>query len=178
MLRTLVAANSPLVNLVREAVKQTTLTAKGPDITETLNLTNRSALLSNVKRLNDRVAFQERRLLQERVDNRFAALREFYSGSALPDAKTGMISAVPGSSFNRVIGLLNDQYTLFVMYDNALQTGDPPALSDAARRLGVESETWPAPLKKYYRAATESLLSESRRGSGHAATKRDRRRAW
>ncbi len=147
MLRTLVAANSPLVNLVREAVKQTTLTAKGPDITETLNLTNRSALLSNAKRLNDRVAFQERRLLQERVDNRFAALREFYSGSALPDAKTGMISAVPGSSFNRVIGLLNDQYTLFVMYDNALQTGDPPALSDAARRLAVESETWPAPLK-------------------------------
>ncbi|WP_342449980.1 type VI secretion IcmF C-terminal domain-containing protein [Cronobacter sakazakii] len=54
---------------------------------------------------------------------------------------------MPGSSFNRVIGLLNDQYTLFVMYDNALQAGDPPALSDAARRLAVESETWPAPLK-------------------------------
>lgn len=147
MLRTLAAANSPLANLVREAVKQTTLTAKGPEITETINLANRSALLSNAKRVNDQVAFQERRLLQERVDNRFAALREFYSGSPLPDAKTGMITAMPGSSFNRVVGLLNDQYTLFVMYDNALQTGDPPALSDAARRLAVESDTWPAPLK-------------------------------
>ncbi|ELY4482431.1 IcmF family protein [Cronobacter turicensis] len=147
MLRTLAAANSPLVSLVREAVKQTTLTAKGPDIAETLNLTNRSALLSNAKRVNDQLAFQERRLLQERVDNRFAALREFYSGSPQPDAKTGSVSVMPGSAFNRVIGELNDQYTLFVMYDNALQAGDPPALSEAARRLAVESDTWPAPLK-------------------------------
>ncbi|ELY4775471.1 type VI secretion system membrane subunit TssM [Cronobacter turicensis] len=147
MLRTLAAANSPLVSLVREAVKQTTLTAKGPDIAETLNLANRSALLSNAKRVNDQMAFQERRLLQERVDNRFAALREFYSGSPQPDAKTGSVSVMPGSAFNRVIGELNDQYTLFVMYDNALQAGDPPALSEAARRLAVESDTWPAPLK-------------------------------
>lgn len=147
MLRTLVAANSPLVSLVREAVKHTTLTANGPDLAATLNLTNRSALLSDAKRANATLAFQERRLLQERVDNRFAALREFYSGSPLPDAKTGTVSAMPGSAFNRIIGLLNDQYTLFVMYDNALQNGDPPALSDAARRLAVESDTWPAPLK-------------------------------
>ncbi|MDK1166051.1 hypothetical protein QMS92_20535, partial [Cronobacter sakazakii] len=41
-------------NLVREAGKQTTLTGKRPGITETLNLTKRSALLSNGKKLNDR----------------------------------------------------------------------------------------------------------------------------
>lgn len=58
LLRTLVSENSPLLNLARQAVKETTLAEKEKAITDEINIRTQGQLLSQAKKItrNDRVS--------------------------------------------------------------------------------------------------------------------------
>lgn len=140
ILRMLSASDSPLTNLVTRAVQETTLADKEqktlPD-----NTINQGRLLNAVTRINLAYAAVEKKLLQERVDNLFAPLREFVTGSRDQASSTN-----GGTALSKLSGALSEQYTLFVLYEDALKSGGTITLSDAAQQLGAEAQTWPDPL--------------------------------
>jgi len=142
MLRTLSASDSPLANLVTRVVSETTLVGK-QDKSLLDNLGNKGQILSAAAKVSLAYAALEKKLLQERVDNLFAPLREFVIGSRemgdkpLSGGEAGM---------GKLLEALSEQYTLFVVYEDALKSGNTMALSDTAQKLGAEAQTWPAPL--------------------------------
>ncbi|WP_380182281.1 type VI secretion system membrane subunit TssM [Kalamiella sp. sgz302252] len=146
MLRALVATNSPLINLARRAVRETTL---AEDQQESL-LKNQSLsgtrltsgrLTDAAAKLNLALAAHEKKVLRQGVDNYFVPLREFVGGG---EQGTG---AASGTKLHQIMGVLNDQYTLLVISDSALRNGNLPAVSDAGQRLSAESAVWPDPFK-------------------------------
>lgn len=90
LLRTLVSENSPLLNLARQAVKETTLAEKEKAITDEINIRTQGQLLSQAKKLQETIAFRENKLIKEWVDNRFESLRVFVNGEQSADV-TGAI---------------------------------------------------------------------------------------
>ncbi|MBV4367404.1 type VI secretion system membrane subunit TssM [Erwinia phyllosphaerae] len=146
MMRTLVSVNSPLINLARRAVRETTLAEdrpegllKGQGLSGT-GLAN-SQLLDAASKLNLALAAHEKKILRQGVDNYFLPLREFVGGGEMG---TG---AATGTKLHQVMGVLNDQYTLLVISDSAIKNGNQPAVSDAGQRLSAESAVWPDPFK-------------------------------
>jgi type VI secretion system protein ImpL len=151
LLRTLVSDNSPLLNLARQAVKETTLAEKEKSITDDINIRTQGQLLNQAKKLQETMAFRENKLVTEWVDNRFESLRVFVNGEQSADASGGSggnnLSVLQGTQMSRVMGTLNDQYTRFVVFNNAFEYGDIPPLSNDGERIAVESQTWPDPFR-------------------------------
>ncbi|TBL68527.1 type VI secretion system membrane subunit TssM [Hafnia alvei] len=141
MLRTLSAQDSPLVNLVTRAVSETTLVGKEENSLLD-NINNKGQVLNAMSKINLAHAAMERKLLQERVDNRFAPLREFVTGNATSGATQQSRS---GADLDKLMGSLSEQYTLFVIYGDAIMNGNAVELSSSAQQLGTESQIWPEP---------------------------------
>lgn len=146
MLRTLVSTHSPLVNLARRAVRETTLAVDQQDNllknqrVSSSGLSN-SRLVDAASKLNLALAAQEKKALRQGVDNYFVPLREFVGGG-----EKGM-GAASGTKLHQIMGVLNDQYTLLVISDSAIKNGNLPSVSDAGQRLSAESAVWPDPFK-------------------------------
>ncbi|MTD28152.1 type VI secretion system membrane subunit TssM [Erwinia sp. J316] len=145
LLRTIASTNSPLIKLAQRVVEETTLSASEADGLAD-NQTPNSRLLQNVNRASQLLDSLEKKRVWEGVDSHFATLREFVTGSARPDEKAGN-GAVADSQLRKIMGVLQDQYTLFVISDNALKNGNMPVLSDAGIKIGAESQTWPDPIR-------------------------------
>lgn len=143
MLRALSASDSPLANLVNRAVQETTLVGK-ENKTLLDKVPNKGQILNAAAKVSLAYAAMEKKQLRERVDDHFSPLREFVTGSREP--AEGERSAGPGAELSKLLGALSEQYTLFVIYDDALKNGNAVALSSTARKIGAESQTWPDPL--------------------------------
>lgn len=143
MLRVLSASDSPLANLLSRAVSETTLVGKeNTSLFE--KVSNKGQILSAATKVSLAYAAIEKKLLQEQVDNQFAPLREFVTGKRELAAEMPPLSGEAGLS--KLLGSLNEQYTLFVVYEDALKNGNAMALSSSAKQLGAEAQTWPDPL--------------------------------
>ena len=143
MLRTLSASDSPLANLITRAVSETTLADK-EDKSLLNKVSNKGQILSAAEKVSLAYSAMEKKLLQERVDNHFSPLREFVTGSR--ESAAGTAPSGNGAGLNKLLGSLNEQYTLFVVYEDALKNGNAMALSGSAQQLAAESQTWPEPL--------------------------------
>lgn len=145
LLRTIVSSDSPLVKLAQRAVEETTLSAlQNEELIDSRSSNTR--LLQNVNKANQLLASLEKKRLWEGVDSHFSTLREFVTGSTRPNEKADN-SAMTGGRLRNIMGVLHDQYTLFVLSDNALKSGNMPTLSDAGLKISAQSQTWPDPLK-------------------------------
>ena len=167
LLRTMVSSDSPLVNLAQRAVEETTLSAlQNEELIDSRSSSTR--LLQNVNKANQLLVSLEKKRLWEGVDSHFSTLREFVTGSTRPSEKAGSTS-MTGSRLRNIMGVLHDQYTIFVLSDNALKNGSMPTLSDAGLKISAESQTWPDPLKNIiepllngaYKKVNHLVISES-----------------
>lgn len=163
MLRTLSATDSPLVRLVQRVVDETTLSGK-EEKSLLDNISNKGRILNAASRVSLAYAALEKKLLWAHVDSHFAPLREFVTGSTRPVMEPHM--AATGTELSKLMGVLNEQYTLFVIYDDALKSGNTLALSNSALKLSAESQAWPDPLRNlisplldgaYHRASDEAI---------------------
>lgn len=146
LLRTLVADNSPLRRLLVRVVTETTLVDKaGTPMANPLNV--QSALLQQAQQAKEKLTYRQQQLIQQRVDDRFAALREFVRGDATAD-NTEQATQSPVTPLNRVINTLNEEYTRQVITNSNLQQGDIPPLSEQTARLRAQMATWPAPVPR------------------------------
>lgn len=169
MLRLLSASDSPLVNLITRAVSETTLVGQ-EDKSLLDNVSNKGQILNAVAKVNLAYAAMEKKLLQERVDNHFAPLREFVTGAR--ESAVGAPSTGGVAELSKLMGALSEQYTLFVIYDDALKNGNAMALSGSARQLSAESQTWPDPLPNLiaplldgaWQRANEEAIVKSKEG--------------
>ncbi|MCT4703383.1 type VI secretion system membrane subunit TssM [Enterobacteriaceae bacterium H20N1] len=167
ILRTLAASNSPLANLVQRAVAETTLVEKeSRSLLE--NVSNKGRILNAVEKVSLAWAAMEKKLLREGVDNHFAPLREFVTGSR--EAISDVSPTASGTGLSKLMGALNEQYTLFVIYNDALKNGGSLTLSDSAQKLSAESQMWPDPVRHlispllnaaYGRASRESIAKSN-----------------
>lgn len=139
LLRTLASSDTPLTALGREAVRQTSLSIEPAKIaTQSTMLKPNNAIANNAWQINMAIEYREKKLIAKNVDDYFSSLRDF----------VGMSTTAQGAPFHKMIGMLNEQYTLFVISNNALRDGDIPKLSDSGKRLAAESQTWPDPFQK------------------------------
>lgn len=166
-LRTMVSSDSPLVNLAQRAVEETTLSAmQNEELIDSRSSNTR--LLQNANKTNQLLVSLEKKRLWEGVDSHFSTLREFVTGSTRPNEKMGS-SSTTGSRLRNIMGVLHDQYTLFVLSDNALKNGNMPTLSDTGLKISADSQTWPDPLKNIvepllngaYKKVNHLVISES-----------------
>ncbi|MBS1203472.1 MAG: icmF [Proteobacteria bacterium] len=169
MLRTFSASNSPLVNLIQRIVRETTL-VKSDDKSLLDNVGPKGQVLNVVAKVNLAYANMEKKLLRERVDNHFAPLREFATGSH-ELAQEGS-PAMTGAELGKLMSALSEQYTLFVIYDDALKNGNSPSLPNTALKISAESQTWPDPLShlvgplldSVYHHASQEAIARSNEG--------------
>lgn len=158
LLRALGASDSPLANLVLRAVKETSLVEEKESKSLLDNLSNKGQALNNASKVNLAWAAAEKKLIREHLDSYFFPLREFATGK--------------GGDLNRLLAALNEQYTLFVIYDDALKNGAPVALSETAQKLSAEAQTWPEPLPNLvaplldgvWQRANEEAIAKSNQG--------------
>jgi len=167
-LRSLVSSDSPLVNLTKKVVKETTLAqpensiVNVPNVPNVPNVNNR--MLNNVAKINNVLAFREKKMLTEGVDRHFSALREFVVGSSTSTQKGEGNDTTNGNQLGALIGMLKDQYTQLVISDNAIKDGDiSPPLSESGKKLTAESTTWPQP----FRNIIEPLLIGAHKRINH-----------
>ncbi|WP_233592561.1 type VI secretion system membrane subunit TssM [Erwinia psidii] len=143
MMRTLVSTDSPLINLAKVAVRETTLAADRPEsLLKGQNMMASSQLTDAASKINLALAAQEKIMLRQGVDNYFSSLREFVGESGDSGDK-----AASGSRLAAIMDVLNDQYTQLVISDSAIKNGNLPEVSDIGQRLGAESAVWPDPFK-------------------------------
>lgn len=149
LLRTLVSESSPLLNLARYAVKQTTLVDKQKEkpLLDDLNLRSNTYLINQAQKVQERYAFRENRRIQELVDNRFDGLRNFVNGDSRDSGSGNNMSMLQGSPMTQMMGALNDQYTRLVVLNSAFDNGDIPPVSNDGMRILAASQTWPDPFK-------------------------------
>lgn len=164
MLRQLSASDSPLVNFITRAVSETTLISKENKALLD-NVSNKGQILNAAAKVNLAYAAMEKKLLQERVDKHFAPLHEFVTGAR--ESAGGASPVGGGAELSKLMGALSEQYTLFVIYNDALKNGNAMALSDSVRQLSAESQTWPDPLPNliapllegvWHRASEEAVV--------------------
>jgi len=148
LLRTLSSSPSPLTRFAREVARQTTLSEEGETLDEVLNITHRSQTLSRMKKFDALMARQEKRLVRAGVDEHFSGLHEFVRGGGAAGGVTPL---------NRMMALLNEQYTMLVISKNALAEGDTPPVSEEGKKLLAEAQTWPDP----FREMVEPLLASA-----------------
>ncbi|ARB86373.1 MULTISPECIES: type VI secretion system membrane subunit TssM [Yersinia] len=147
LLRTLVAENSPLLNLAKHAVKETTLVEKAKEKTllDDVTIRNQGNLINQAKKVQEKIAFRENKLVHEFVDSRFDSLRTFVNGEPSETGRDSNLSILQGTQMSRVIGALNDQYTRLVVLNSAFEYGDIPPMTNGGERMAIESQTWPDP---------------------------------
>jgi len=170
-LHSLVSPDSPLVNLTKQVVKETTLAKQensivdvpnAPDVPNVSRLNSRT--LNNAAKINNVLAFRDKKMLVEGVDRHFSALREFVSGSSQSTQISGRDETANGTQLTTLLGMLRDQYTQLVIADNAIKDGDTsPPLSDSGEKLSVASTTWPEP----FRNIIEPLLIGAHKRINH-----------
>lgn len=145
LLRTLVADNSPLRGLLERAVTETTLAEKQDKTLQNAiqSELRTGRLVQQATKLKESVDFREQRLVHQYVDFPFSSLRRFVNGDQAgvgfnPNQTVGL---------NRLMNLLTDQYTRYVVYSSSLNDGDIPVMGPEGSRLAAESRTWPEPVK-------------------------------
>ncbi|YCI82267.1 type VI secretion system membrane subunit TssM [Enterobacteriaceae bacterium] len=148
LLRTLASSPSPLTHFAKEVARQTTLSEEGETIGDVLKMTNRSQTLSRIKKFDALLERQQKKLVRSGVDEHFTALHEFVRGGGAAGGVTPL---------NRMIALLNEQYTMLVISKNAMANGDTPPVTEAGKKLLAEAQTWPDP----FREMVEPLLSSA-----------------
>lgn len=169
ILRTLSASHSPLVNLIQRIVKETTL-AKNDEKSLPDNVSTKGRILNAAEKVSLAYASMEKKLLRERVDNQFAPLREFATGRQELTQKGS--PAMTGAELGKLMEALSEQYTLFVIYDDALKNGNSPSLPNTALKISAESRTWPDPLSQLvgplldsvYHHASQEAIARSNEG--------------
>ncbi len=149
-LRVLAAPDSPLARLARAVSRQTTLSTMLS--TEDSSVTDKALALIDQKAKDAAKSLTlrpEQRMERERVDNRFAALREVVTGKAdsADTASTSPADGVRALQLDSLIGLLNEQYTLLVVADSALSSNSMPPAADVSARLRIEAAKLPAPFR-------------------------------
>ncbi|MGS0742988.1 type VI secretion system membrane subunit TssM [Glaciimonas sp. GG7] len=168
-LRVLAAPDSPLARLARAAVRETSLSAttlpgKGFLTDIALNAVGKTSRTANaVGNLHNPGV--ELTLEKQLVDNRFAALREVVTGQA--DTGSGpalmMEERVQRSlQLDAITGLLNEQYTLLVIADNALSTNNMPPVTDVGVKLRMESARLPEPFRAVLSGIAENAAEKVR----------------
>ncbi|MFC5472456.1 type VI secretion system membrane subunit TssM [Paraherbaspirillum soli] len=180
-LRILAAPDSPLSRLARAVSRETSLSVPAvadDSASSTLAdmalgaLEKKSSTVRTAntvgKTLNLR---QGQKLEKELVDNRFAALREVVTGQAdtgSGPALTAKTAAAgdKGLQLDAIIGLLNEQYTLLVVADNALSTNNLPPAADIGAKLRMESAKLPAPFKAVLAGVAERTTDKINQGVG------------
>lgn len=154
VLRILASTDSPLNQLAKEVVEQTTLAARDkslPDILEPAMITN-NRLTSQAKKLNDSADYAVEKLTQREVDDHFRALREFVNGQASSTPNLpGALTPVSGSQLNQMTSMLSELYTLFVVTNNSISNGDTPVMPDTEVRMSILAQTWPNPFQSIIR---------------------------
>ncbi|MFM0068883.1 type VI secretion system membrane subunit TssM [Paraburkholderia aspalathi] len=151
-LRVLAAPDSPLVQLARAVVHETSLSLgegqrdKPLDDMARRALSARSGTARTVMKVTAGITPQESgpALEKQWVDNRFAALREVVTGKADSGGISATAAALPLAS---VMTLLNEQYMRLKVAENTLAAGSMPAALDGGSTLQIEAEKLPAPLK-------------------------------
>ncbi|MDF0604558.1 type VI secretion system membrane subunit TssM [Neisseriaceae bacterium TC5R-5] len=167
-LRALASPDSPLARLAKVAVRETSLTvvaAEDPNSLgkqATAEVERKSRAAKTISAVGKTLTSRSAKQVKEYVDNRFSALREVVTGQA--DTNTGpalsnSAASVMGKSLqlDSIIGLLNEQYTLLVLAENALSSNSMPATMDIGAKLKVESAKLPAP----FRAVLSSLADRA-----------------
>ncbi|MCT6588468.1 type VI secretion system membrane subunit TssM [Pantoea dispersa] len=145
LLRTLVADNSPLRSLLERAVMETTLAeSRDKALQDALQHEIRTGrLVQQATRVKQGIDFREQRLVNQYVDFPFSSLRRFVGG----EQSSGGVNPNQTVGLNRLMNLLTDQYTRYVVYNSALDEGDIPVMGPDSARLAAESRTWPEPVK-------------------------------
>lgn len=145
LLRTLVADNSPLRSLLERAVMETTLAeSRDKALQDALQQEIRTGrLVQQATRLKQGIDFREQRLVNQYVDFPFSSLRRFVGG----EQSSGGFNPNQTQGLSRLMNLLTDQYTRYVVYNSALDDGDVPVMGPDNARLAAESRTWPEPVK-------------------------------
>ncbi|WP_330982216.1 MULTISPECIES: type VI secretion system membrane subunit TssM [Enterobacterales] len=151
VLRILASPDSPLVNIARVAVEQTTLAQKDKTQPELLDVGNNrftnNRVINQVKKLDEATDYLVKKLTRSEVDERFRALREFVNGQGNPLSMEGGMAGLPGSQLNKLSSTLSELYTLFVVTSNSLSNGDTPVMPDTSKRIGIQAQTWPTPFR-------------------------------
>lgn len=145
LLRTLASTPSPLTRFAKEVARQTTLSVQGETLSDELNIEPRSRTLSQLKKYDALLANQEKKWVRAGVDDHFVGLREFVFGGGA----TGGVTPL-----NRMMALLNEQYTMLVISKNAMSNGDALPVNEDGKKLLAEAQTWPDP----FREMVEPLL--------------------
>ncbi len=154
ILQILSATDSPLIDLMGKAAKETALTMNDteyeiPEI-RGFNATNRlSYNAARLKEVKSALSQREKRVLLENVDRHFSSLHKLVNlDPTAKNSKTALLNQ-GDSNLNRIISMLNDQYNYLVIAESSLTQGSglPPS-SEAAQRLKADARMWPAPLKE------------------------------
>lgn len=152
LLRILASPDSPLMNIARTAVEQTTLSQKDKTLPELLDVGNNrltnNRLVNQAKKLDEATDYLVKKLTRSEVDERFRALREFVNGQGSSlSMEGGAMAGLPGSQLNKLSSTLSELYTLFVVTSNSLSNGDTPVMPDTSKRIGIQAQTWPNPFR-------------------------------
>lgn len=168
LLRILASPNSPLVNLARVSVEQTTLVQKDKNLPELLDDGNNrftsNRLVSQAKKLDDAADALIKKLTRAEVDDRFRALHEFVNGQGNALAMESSLPGLPGSQLNKLSSTLGELYTLFVVTSNNLSNGETPVMPDTSMRIGIQAQTWPTPFRTvvepFIRGASQKVQAQ------------------
>jgi type VI secretion system protein ImpL len=167
-LRVLAAPDSPLVRLARAASRQTTLSSVIS--TEDSSLADKALDLVDRKTKGAAKALRlrpEQRMERERVDNRFAALREVVTGIAdSSDTSAAPTSGARALQLDSLVGLLNEQYTMLVVADTALSGNSIPPTADVSARLRIEAAKLPAPFRAVLAGIATHAADQVNQGVG------------
>lgn len=149
-LRILAAPDSPLARLAKAAAHETSLTVVTSSDDPSLTDKALSALDKKTRSITKSLGLRpEQKLEKELVDNRFAALREVVTGQA--DAAQPSTGTPAGAEralqLDAITGLLNEQYTLLVVADNALSSNSMPPAGDVSAKLRIEAAKLPSPFR-------------------------------
>lgn len=110
-------------------------------------------LVQQARKLQQNLDVRDKSLIREYLDSKFAGIRYFVRGETETSTGKDEQDFAQGQSapMNRVMGLLNDQYTRMVVYNSSLGNGEIPSIGSEGDRLAAEAETWPEPAKSILR---------------------------
>ena len=168
-LRLLASPDSPLTRLARAAAHETTLSVLANPVVSAL--TDKAVAALDKKSGGTLAAAglrPEQKLEKELVDSHFAALREVVTGQAdsASAAIAGSNTSQRGLQLDALIGLINEQYTLLVVADNALSSNSLPPVADISARLRIEAARLPAPFQAVLNGLAISAAYKVNQGVG------------
>ncbi|MGV2288376.1 type VI secretion system membrane subunit TssM [Trinickia sp. YCB016] len=159
-LRGLAAPDSPLVRLARAAVHETTLTQPA----SALGQGGAKAASGSSSPLD---TSPKARMERDLVDSRFAALRDFVTGSAdAPSAKRGAAAPPVKTGLDGLTKLLNDYALSLTVAQSALESSTLPPPDGTAARLKMTAAAMPAPFSAVLLDLAAQGSQEINRGIG------------